>query len=99
RLSNLTLLPYTTIFRSRTRLYEQINLRVDLMIEAGLEDEVRKLYEAGLKDSQSMRAIGYKEFIPYFEGEMDLAEAVELLKRNSRDRKSTRLNSSHVSIS
>ncbi|WP_082234119.1 tRNA (adenosine(37)-N6)-dimethylallyltransferase MiaA [Halobacillus massiliensis] len=68
----------------RKLLYERINSRVDLMIEKGLEDEVRSLYHQGLKDSQSMKAIGYKEFIPYFEGEYDFSRSVELLKRNSR---------------
>lgn len=86
--NQITESPYNLILigldMDRKQLYEQINLRVDLMMEAGLENEVRKLYEAGLKNSQSMRAIGYKEFIPYFEGEINLAETIELLKRNSR---------------
>lgn len=68
----------------RSLLYQRIDQRVDLMIEKGLIDEVRSFYDNGLKHVQSMQAIGYKEFIPYFEGEYDLARAVELLKRNSR---------------
>ncbi|MCA1023146.1 tRNA (adenosine(37)-N6)-dimethylallyltransferase MiaA [Halobacillus litoralis] len=68
----------------RERLYERINTRVDQMMEEGLLDEVHRLYQAGLKDAQSMKAIGYKELIPYLEGDVDLQEAVDLLKRNSR---------------
>jgi len=68
----------------REKLYERINNRVDGMIEEGLLQEVQDLYEKGYGTSQSMQAIGYKEFIPYFEGERSLEEAVFLLKRNSR---------------
>ncbi|MBX0356363.1 tRNA (adenosine(37)-N6)-dimethylallyltransferase MiaA [Halobacillus sp. Nhm2S1] len=68
----------------RDLLYARINHRVDQMIEQGLVQEVQNLYEQGLKDAQSMKAIGYKELIPYFEGSCTLSEAVELLKRNSR---------------
>ncbi|WP_394217278.1 tRNA (adenosine(37)-N6)-dimethylallyltransferase MiaA [Halobacillus trueperi] len=68
----------------RELLYDRINHRVDQMIEQGLVKEVQHLYEQGLKDAQSMQAIGYKELIPYFEGSCTLEEAVELLKRNSR---------------
>lgn len=68
----------------RKFLYEQINKRVDIMIAEGLVNEVKALYDKGLKNCQSMKAIGYKEFIPYFEGEQDLDRSIELLKRNSR---------------
>jgi tRNA dimethylallyltransferase len=68
----------------RELLYEQINLRVDHMLSDGLEDEVRTFFEAGLRDTQSMRAIGYKEFIPYFEGKMNWEDTVTQLKQNSR---------------
>ncbi|MCP3026038.1 tRNA (adenosine(37)-N6)-dimethylallyltransferase MiaA [Halobacillus sp. A5] len=80
--------PYSPHFigleMEREVLYERINYRVDLMIQQGLEDEVRALYDAGFEHSQSMKAIGYKEWIPYFKGEYDFNRAVELLKRNSR---------------
>ena len=53
----------------RPVLYERINKRVDLMIEQGLEEEVRTIYDSGLsRDAQSMKAIGYKEWFDYFEG-------------------------------
>lgn len=68
----------------RELLYDRINLRVDEMVGSGLVKEVETLYNSGLKENQSMKAIGYKELIPYFEGVYDLDEAVRLLKRNSR---------------
>ncbi|WP_067838358.1 tRNA (adenosine(37)-N6)-dimethylallyltransferase MiaA [Amphibacillus sediminis] len=68
----------------RAQLYQRINQRVDLMLESGLIEEARYFYQRGLENAQSMRAIGYKELIPYFKGEYDLEEAVTLLKRNSR---------------
>lgn len=68
----------------RSLLYDRINARVDQMINQGLVNEVAHFYEQGLEDAQSMQAIGYKEFIPYFKGEYDLDEVIRLLKRNSR---------------
>lgn len=68
----------------RDLLYEQINLRVDKMLAAGLLEEVKQLVDRGIKDTQSMRAIGYKEFIPYLEGKMDWEDTVAQLKQNSR---------------
>ena len=68
----------------RERLYERINLRVDLMMEAGLLEEVRALYEAGIRDVQSIKAIGYKELYAYFDGLISLEEAIEQIKQNSR---------------
>ena len=73
------------LYRERSKLYEIINLRVDHMIKAGLVDEVRGLLNKGLdKDSQSMKAIGYRQIISYLKGEYDLDTAVELIKRDSR---------------
>ncbi len=68
----------------RQLLYDRINKRVDIMIEDGLIEEARKLYENGVKNCQSVQAIGYKEIYEYIEGQMSLEEAVDLLKRNSR---------------
>lgn len=68
----------------REMLYSRINNRIDKMIQDGLLYEVHQLYSKGLEHHLSMRGIGYKEFIPYFRGEYDLEEAIELLKRNSR---------------
>lgn len=68
----------------RKRLYDRINDRVDKMLKDGLIEEVRTLYEQGFEYTQAMKAIGYKELIPYLKGETDLESAVELLKRNTR---------------
>lgn len=80
--------PYNVIFigleMDRALLYDRINERIDLMIKQGLEAEVKTLYERGFTDCQSMKAIGYKEFIPYFKGEQTFDRTIELLKRNSR---------------
>ncbi|MFZ3579803.1 tRNA (adenosine(37)-N6)-dimethylallyltransferase MiaA [Virgibacillus sp. DJP39] len=80
--------PYDPIFigleMERKLLYSRINNRIDQMMQDGLLDEVYQLYSNGLKNHQSMRGIGYKEFIPYFQGEIELKEAVDALKQNSR---------------
>lgn len=69
----------------RDELYRRINKRVDQMMEEGLLDEVRNLYESGLtEDCQSIQGIGYKELYEYFSGKVTLEEAVEKLKLNSR---------------
>lgn len=68
----------------REKLYERINQRVDHMIQDGLIDEVKRLYDQGIKDCQSVLAIGYKELYEYFEGYCTLEESIETLKRNSR---------------
>ncbi|WP_204464777.1 tRNA (adenosine(37)-N6)-dimethylallyltransferase MiaA [Shouchella xiaoxiensis] len=67
----------------RQKLYERINVRVDLMMKQGLLEEVKRLYDAGVH-SQAIQAIGYKELYAYFNGDVALAEAVDLLKKNSR---------------
>ncbi len=80
--------PYNPILigleMEREKLYERINHRVDKMMDEGLLEEVQALYNQGYAENQSMQAIGYKEFIPYFKGERSLEDAVFLLKRNSR---------------
>ncbi|MEI3611782.1 tRNA (adenosine(37)-N6)-dimethylallyltransferase MiaA [Pseudogracilibacillus sp. SO30301A] len=68
----------------RKTLYNQINKRVDQMVAEGLIEEVTFLYNKGYENCQSMKAIGYKEIIPYVKGEVDFNIAVETLKRNSR---------------
>ena len=68
----------------RDLLYERINLRVDLMMEQGLLDEVRDLHSSGLRDVQSIQAIGYKELYDYLDGLVTLEQAVEQIKQNSR---------------
>ena len=68
----------------REKLYERINLRVDLMMQAGLLEEVRALYDAGIRDAQSIKAIGYKELYAYFDGLVTVEDAIEQIKQNSR---------------
>ena len=69
----------------REKLYERIELRIDLMLEQGMLEEVKGLLDRGYTpDLVSMQGIGYKEFIPYFNGECTLEEAVTQLKTNTR---------------
>lgn len=68
--------------RDREELYERINKRVDLMLEAGLEQEVKSLYPK--KGLNALKTVGYKELFGYFDGEYDKEEAIRLIKRNSR---------------
>lgn len=68
----------------REKLYERINMRVDIMIVEGLLDEVSMLYKHGLRDCQSIQAIGYKEIYDYLDGKVSVEIAVENLKQNSR---------------
>lgn len=69
----------------RDLLYERINRRVDVMIEAGLENEVRKLLEMGYtRNDWGMKGIGYVEFLDYFDGKCSFQEAVDKIKQNSR---------------
>ena len=67
----------------RKVLYKRINRRVDLMMEQGILAEAQLLFE-NYPEVQAAKGIGYKEFFPYFSGEMSLDEAIELVKRNSR---------------
>lgn len=69
----------------RDKLYERINLRVDLMLKAGLLKEVETLYNNYRNtESQAFVAIGYKELIPYLNNEMDLVDCIDKIKQNSR---------------
>lgn len=76
---------YIGLNMNRDKLYEKINIRVDKMIDLGLVNEVKNLLDAGLdKNSQSLKAIGYKEVISYLDGEIQFDEMVDLIKKNSR---------------
>lgn len=69
----------------RELLYKRINLRVDLMMKNGLQEEMESLIKQGLtRENQSMKAIGYKEWFDYFEGKCDLNEVSENIKKHSR---------------
>lgn len=67
----------------RQVLYDRINHRVDLMLEKGILDEARWLYD-NHRNTQAARAIGYKELFPYFTGDASLEDCVEKLKQNTR---------------
>lgn len=69
----------------RAVLYDRINRRVDLMMEQGLEEEARMLYQnERAKGTTCFQAIGYKEFEKYFSGEEELNETAERIKLGSR---------------
>ena len=68
----------------REQLYNRINDRVDIMLEKGLLEEVKMLYSKGIRNVQSIQAIGYKEIYAYLDGEVSFEEAIEQLKQNSR---------------
>ena len=69
----------------RQILYDRINRRVDIMMEEGIEQEARDLYDSDAdKKSTCFQAIGYKEFKDYFEGKSDIDEAVYNIKLRSR---------------
>ncbi len=71
--------------RDRAELYDRINLRVDILVEQGLFEEVQGLLERGLTESDiSMKGIGYKEIISYYNGECSREEAIDLIKKNTR---------------
>lgn len=76
---------YFVLTDDRNALYERINKRVDLMMERGLETEVRTLLSKGYTfDLVSMQGVGYKELLAYFAGQQTLFEAVEQIKKNTR---------------
>lgn len=66
----------------RTELHRRINRRVDQMLEAGLEDEARKVYP--LKNLNALNTVGYREFFTCFSGEISKEKAIEWIKRNTR---------------
>ena len=68
--------------RDREELYERINRRVDIMIEQGLVDEVKKF--SHLKHHNSLNTVGYKEIFKYLDGEWTLDFAIEKIKQNTR---------------
>ena len=69
----------------REKLYEQINQRVDLMVEQGLLDEAKKIYDSNIRTKAVLTPIGYPELFAYFAGEINLEEAVWQIKKRSRN--------------
>ena len=79
---------YDTIFigltADRDILYYKINKRVDKMVEEGLVKEAREVYDLGLRSKAVMTPIGPKELFDYFDGNISLDEAIDLIKSKSR---------------
>ena len=72
-------------FQDRQAMWRRIDQRVDEMVAAGLEDEVRRLLTSGISPKcTAMQAIGYKEFTQALSGEMTWKEAAEVVKLRSR---------------
>lgn len=68
--------------QDRNLLYERINLRVEKMMENGLLEEVRSVYQ--FREMNSLNTVGYKELFIYLDEKCSLDEAVDLIKRNTR---------------
>ena len=79
---------YDTIFigltTDRDNLYDIINKRVDIMIQNGLLEEAKKIYDKNIRTKAVMTPIGYKELFEYFDGSISLEEAINLIKQRSR---------------
>ncbi|MEG0068700.1 tRNA (adenosine(37)-N6)-dimethylallyltransferase MiaA [Cetobacterium sp.] len=71
--------------RDRDYLYERINKRVEIMMENGLLEEVKSLYEKYGETLKKINIIGYTEIIDYIEGKISLDTAKELIQKNSRN--------------
>ena len=72
-------------FESRAELYRRIDLRVDLMLRAGLMEEIENLLSSGIPEKcTAMQAIGYKEFVAALHGQCTVEEAAEEVKKSSR---------------
>ena len=77
----------TLDYESRDVLYSRIDRRVDIMAEAGLADEVKKLYESALlpETSTAAQGIGYKEMLLYVKGALPVESAIDMIKKNTRN--------------
>ena len=72
-------------FENRQDLYDRIDLRVSIMLEMGLVEEIRQLLDSGIPAKcTAMQAIGYKEFVNALEGNGTIAEAADLVRQGSR---------------
>jgi tRNA dimethylallyltransferase len=74
---------YQILDLPREELYQRINLRVDNMVTAGLEDEVRSLIAH--RDLPALRTVGYQEFFDYFDGLISKEEAIGKIKQHTRN--------------
>lgn len=77
--------PVIGLQRERSDLYSRINLRVEIMFEKGLVDEVKQLLKNGVNPNcQAFKGIGYKEVVQYLEGLISYDECVDLIQKNTR---------------
>jgi len=79
---------YDTLFigltTDRNILYDRINKRVDVMVNNGLLDEAKKVYDSSIRTKAVLTPIGYKELFPYFDGNSDLDSCLDKIRQNSR---------------
>ena len=79
---------YDTVFigltTSRDILYDRINKRVDIMLQNGLEQEAKNLYDKNIRSKAVMTPIGYKELFEYYDGLISKNDAIDLIKQRSR---------------
>ena len=76
---------YFVINEDRQTLYNNIDRRVDIMVENGLVEEVKRLKASGLnRDYISMQGLGYKEILAYLDDEISIEEAIDIIKRDTR---------------
>lgn len=68
----------------REILYDRINKRVDIMLETGLIEEAKKIYDTNIRSKAVLTPIGYKELFEYFDNKCTLEESIELIKQKSR---------------
>lgn len=74
------------IVDERENIYNKINKRVDIMLNLGLENEIKGLIEKGAKkDMQAFNSIGYKEWFDYFDGKIDKQQTIDLIKQHTRN--------------
>ncbi len=73
------------LYMDREQLYKRIDLRVERMIQAGLEQEARRIYDAGYNRMlPAMRSIGYQQLFSYFDGLATYEDTIEQIKRDTR---------------
>ena len=78
-------LTYIGLYMDREKLYSRINLRVDLMLEAGWKNELQNLLISGIpKETRSLQGLGYKQLLMYLNGEISYDRAVEIIKQETR---------------
>ena len=68
----------------REKLYDRINKRVDIMLQNGLLEEAKKIYDTKIRTKAVLTPIGYKELFDYFDNKCSFEEAIELIKQRSR---------------